>query len=57
MDPEPLPPEHPLWRAPNCFITCHLGGGTRDQDEKLVQHFLANLRHFIKGEPLIDQIM
>jgi phosphoglycerate dehydrogenase-like enzyme len=57
MEPEPLPPEHPLWQAPNCFITCHLGGGTRDQDEKLVQHFLVNLHHFIKGEPLIDQIM
>src|SRR5205823_8220723 len=21
--PEPLPPEHPLWRVPNCFITPH----------------------------------
>jgi len=57
MEPEPLPPEHPLWQTPNCFITCHLGGGTRDQDEKLVQHFLANLHRFIKGDPLLDQVM
>ena len=57
MEPEPLPPEHPLWQTPNCFITCHLGGGTRDQDEKIVQHFLANLHRFIKGDPLIDQVM
>ena len=27
-DPEPLPPEHPLWRAPGCLITPHLGGNT-----------------------------
>lgn len=57
MEPEPLPAEHPLWQTPNCFITCHLGGGTRDQDEKLVQHFLANLHRFIKGDPLLDQVM
>ncbi len=27
-DPEPLPPEHPLWRAPNVLITAHQGGNT-----------------------------
>lgn len=57
MEPEPLPPAHPLWRAPNCFITCHIGGGTGDQDEKLVRHFLENLRRFNIGEPLIDRII
>lgn len=57
MEPEPLPPAHPLWQAPNCFITCHLGGGTGDQDEKLIRHFLENLRRFTVGEPLVDQII
>jgi len=57
MEPEPLPPEHPLWKAPNCHITCHIGGGTGDQDEKLVRHFLENLRRFEKGEPLVDRII
>ena len=27
-DPEPLPPGHPLWSAPNCMITPHVGGST-----------------------------
>jgi len=57
MEPEPLPPEHPLWDAPNCFLTCHIGGGTGDQDEKLVHHFLENLRRFEKDEPLIDRVI
>ncbi|MDI1320348.1 MAG: NAD(P)-dependent oxidoreductase, partial [bacterium] len=57
MEPEPLPPEDPLWSAPNCFLTCHIGGGTRDQDEKLVRQFLENLRRFQAGEPLIDRII
>jgi phosphoglycerate dehydrogenase-like enzyme len=57
MEPEPLPSSHPLWSAPNCYITCHVGGGTGDQDTKLVQQFLENLRRFEKGEGLIDRII
>jgi phosphoglycerate dehydrogenase-like enzyme len=57
MDPEPLPPKHPLWDARNCFITCHIGGGTREQDENLARHFLANLAAFAKGAALTDRIM
>src|SRR5919205_502085 len=26
-DPEPLPPEHPLWRSPNVLVSPHVGGG------------------------------
>jgi len=57
MDPEPLPPAHPLWSARNCFITCHIGGGTRDQDDKLARHFLDNLTAFLAGKPLVDRII
>ena len=28
VDPEPLPPEHPLWDCPNLLITPHNGGDT-----------------------------
>jgi phosphoglycerate dehydrogenase-like enzyme len=27
-DPEPLPPDHPLWRAPGVLISPHVGGDT-----------------------------
>lgn len=57
LEPEPLPPEHPLWTAPNCHITPHLGGGHPEQDESLVRHFLANLGRFQRGEPLVDRII
>lgn len=49
-EPEPLPPSHPLWSAPNCYITPHSAGGRHDQDEALVRHFLANFRTFLDGE-------
>ena len=55
--PEPLPSDHPLWRAPNCFITPHVAGGHQDEDTHLVRHFLANLRRFEVGEPLHDLVM
>ena len=55
-DPEPLPPTHPLWTAPNCFITPHTAGGRHDQDEALVKTFLANLGAFERGEAMTDRV-
>jgi phosphoglycerate dehydrogenase-like enzyme len=55
-DPEPLPPEHPLWTAPNCFITPHSAGGRNDQSDALADHFLANLAAFDKGQALTDRV-
>ncbi len=57
LDPEPLPPDHFLWRTPRCHITPHLAGGHRGQDESLVNHFIGNLRRHLVGEPLVDRIL
>ena len=54
---EPLPPAHPLWTAPNCYITAHTGGGHHDQDERIVDHFLQNLAAFTRGEPMVDRVV
>ncbi|RYG23902.1 D-2-hydroxyacid dehydrogenase [bacterium] len=56
-DPEPLPSEHPLWSAPNCFITPHSAGGHRGEWSRLVRHFLQNLRRFESGEELKDRVI
>ena len=55
-DPEPLPVEHSLWRAPNCYITPHIAGGFRGEGLAIVEHFLANLRRFEAGEQLLDGV-
>ncbi|MFI5337605.1 MAG: D-2-hydroxyacid dehydrogenase, partial [Opitutales bacterium] len=57
LDPEPLPPDHPLWAEPRCRITPHLAGGHREQDENLARHFLANLGEYLQGGPLTDRII
>lgn len=56
-DPEPLPPAHPLWSAPRCTITPHSAGGHRDEHERLVRHFLANLRRYEGGEALVNRVL
>lgn len=54
--PEPLPPEHALWSQPNCFITPHVAGGHGDESERLVELFLANLRRFLRNEPVAGRV-
>jgi phosphoglycerate dehydrogenase-like enzyme len=57
MVPEPLPPSHPLWSAPNCFITPHTAGGRNNVNEELVRHFLGNLAAFGNGGAMADRIL
>ena len=54
--PEPLPPEHPLWTTPRCFITPHTAGGHQDEPQRLVRHFLENLRRFTARQALLDRV-
>jgi len=56
-DPEPLPPDHPLWTVPRCHITPHTAGGFREEMVGLVQHFLDNLQRFNTATPLVDRII
>jgi phosphoglycerate dehydrogenase-like enzyme len=55
--PEPLPPDHPLWRAPNLYITPHSAGGHDQELRDLVERFLENLQRFLDGEALRNQIV
>lgn len=55
-EPEPLPPDDPLWTTPNCFITPHSGGGHSDEMERLMDHFLENFRRFAGGHELLNRV-
>jgi phosphoglycerate dehydrogenase-like enzyme len=55
-EPEPLPPEHPLWTTSGCHVTPHAAGGHADEGERLVRHFLENLGRFMSGQPLLDAV-
>ncbi|VWX52365.1 D-3-phosphoglycerate dehydrogenase [Novosphingobium sp. 9U] len=52
-DPEPLPPEHPLWTRENVHISMHLSGRSQETIfQKGAERFLANCSRFLAGEPL-----
>lgn len=52
-DPEPLPPGHPLWTAPNCMISMHLSGRSQTRMfQRGAALFLDNLAAFVAGRPM-----
>lgn len=57
-DPEPLPPEHPLWKAENCVITPHIAGDFHLPEtlERIVGIMARNLANYAAGRPLENQV-
>jgi phosphoglycerate dehydrogenase-like enzyme len=55
-DPEPLNPESELWDMENVILTPHSSGARRSYYDVGCELFAENLRRFIKGEELINQI-
>ncbi|MBM9593028.1 D-2-hydroxyacid dehydrogenase [Roseitranquillus sediminis] len=48
---EPLPKDSPLWDMPNVLISPHSASTVESENEKIVDIFIENLRHFVAGEP------
>jgi phosphoglycerate dehydrogenase-like enzyme len=55
-DPEPLPPESPLWEMPNVIITPHVGGQAAWRIDKMTDLFCRNLRRWQSGLPLVNYL-
>ncbi|MGB3867275.1 MAG: D-2-hydroxyacid dehydrogenase [Xanthobacteraceae bacterium] len=56
-DPEPLPPDSPLWAMPNVIVSPHIGGAAPERYyERLVDHVLANTRAWMAGAPISDRV-
>jgi phosphoglycerate dehydrogenase-like enzyme len=51
VEPEPLPPQHPLWTAPNLILTPHVAAA--QSEPAVARHAAENVRRFIAGEPLL----
>jgi len=49
---EPLPPEHPLWTAPNVLLTPHTAGYGPYLDDRRLEIIVDNARRFADGGPL-----
>ncbi|RDW77295.1 hypothetical protein BP6252_05348 [Coleophoma cylindrospora] len=55
-DPEPLPSDHPLWKAPNLLITPHVSGNSKHYYARVMAILEENLTRIAEGKPAINQI-
>lgn len=56
VDPEPLPPESPLWHLPNVIITPHVSANTPVSAEQRNFVLVENLRRYAAGEPMLSVV-
>jgi len=55
-EPEPLPPESPLWEMPSVIITPHVGGQAAWRIDAMTDLFSRNLRRWQNGLPLVNYL-
>jgi phosphoglycerate dehydrogenase-like enzyme len=55
-DPEPLPADHPLWKAPNVIITPHVANDSDLGYEAQMKVVQENLRRYSTGEPMLSVV-
>ena len=53
-DPEPLPDGHPLFAAPNLFLTPHVGGAGPSLTARTVRLLRSQVEAFRDGRPLAN---
>ena len=53
---EPLPPESPLWDAPNLWVTPHMAGGFPEILDETTRLFAENVARLERGEPVRNMI-
>lgn len=54
--PEPLDPEHPLTKLPNCFILPHIGSASEGTRTDMATLGVKNLLAAYAGEPMPSQV-
>lgn len=48
---EPIQPDNPLLKAPNCIITPHISWASRESRSRLMDLAVSNLRNYLDGNP------
>jgi phosphoglycerate dehydrogenase-like enzyme len=55
-DPEPLPPDHPLWSAPGVIISHHRGGAAASMWPRAYRLVSAQLTRLAENRPLLNVV-
>ena len=56
VDPEPLPPESPLWHAPHLILTPHVAANTAVAEQMRNAVLIENVRRYVAGEPMLSVV-
>ena len=56
VDPEPLPPESPLWEMDNVIISAHVGAQSPLRIPTTIELFCENLNRFRADRSLLNQV-
>lgn len=56
VDPEPLPPGHPLWKSPNLIISPHVSSRSDLPDDDRWILAIENLRRYVAGERMLSVV-
>lgn len=56
FETEPLPADSPLWKLDNVILTTHAAGSSPKRHHRTVGFFCHNLRKYLAGEPLVNEI-
>lgn len=56
FEQEPLPADNPLWAMPSVFVTPHSSGNYLHHVEKAYDLFCRNLRLYLDGAPLVNEM-
>lgn len=55
-DPEPLPPESPLWDMPNVMITPHMTPKLPDRTQRSIDMIVENVGRYRRGDEMLNAL-
>lgn len=53
---EPMPPDDPLWSAPNLLVSAHSSAAGTGYGRRVIELFVENLERYLAGEPLVNVV-
>lgn len=56
VEPEPLPPEHPLWTLPGSYVSPHIAGATRQSRLRANRFAVDQFLRYAGGMPLMNVV-
>lgn len=60
VNPEPLPPEHPLWKVERVILTPHIAGQSfgfsKDTENRVIRVCCQNLERYLDGKELMNRV-